>query len=95
MRSYEMVLILNPELAAEEVEAMQTKVTDIIAQNGGEFTEYDVWGKRRLAYEIKDCREGIYILAYFKGATETVKELDRVLKIQDSVLRHMIIRKDE
>lgn len=95
MRSYEMVLILNPELAAEDVEAVQTKVTDIITQTGGEFTEYDVWGKRRLAYEIKDCREGIYILAYFKGTSESVKELDRVLKINDSLLRHMIIRKDE
>jgi len=95
MRSYEMMFILSPELGSEEVEAAKSKVADIIAQNKGELVSFDVWGRRRLAYEIKDFREGLYMLTNFKGTTETVNELDRVLKISDGFLRHMIVRKEE
>lgn len=95
MRPYEMMFILSPELPAEGIEAAKSKVSDIIAQTSGEFEDFDVWGRRRLAYEIKDFREGLYVLAHFKGTTETVNELDRVLKITDSFLRHMIVRKGE
>lgn len=95
MRSYEMMFILNPELPTEGIEAAKTKVTDIISQFGGVFTQFDVWGKRRMAYEVKDYREGVYMLAYFDGTAETVNELDRVLKITDSFLRHMIVRKEQ
>ncbi|NLV15666.1 MAG: 30S ribosomal protein S6 [Syntrophomonadaceae bacterium] len=94
MRPYEMMFILTPELPTESIDAAKDRVADIITQTGGEFQEFDVWGKRRLAYEINDFREGIYILAYFNGTTETVNELDRVLKISDSFLRHMIVRKE-
>ncbi len=95
MHTYEMMFILNPELPAEGIEAAQNRVTEIISQTGGEFTDFDVWGKRRMAYEIKDYREGFYTLANFRGTSKTVDELDRVLKITDSILRHMIIRKDK
>ncbi|MGE5396404.1 MAG: 30S ribosomal protein S6 [Chitinophagales bacterium] len=95
MRSYEMMFILNPELPSEGIDAAKSRVQEIIAQTGGEFTEYDVWGKRRLAYEIKDYREGYYVLAYFNATATTVNELDRVLKITDDFLRHMIVRKDD
>ena len=95
MRSYEMMFILSPELAPEEVEAAKSKVADIIAQTEGELVDCDVWGRRRLAYEIKDFREGLYMLTHFKGTAETVNELDRVLKISDGFLRHMIVRKEE
>jgi small subunit ribosomal protein S6 len=89
------MFILNPELPAEDIDAAKAKVVDIITQNGGEFTDFDVWGKRRLAYEVKDYREGFYLLANFNGTSETVNELDRVLKITDNFLRHIIIRKDD
>ncbi len=95
MRSYEMMFILSPELGSEEVEAAKSKVADIIAQTKGELVNFDVWGRRRLAYEIKDFREGLYMLTHFKGTTETVNELDRVLKISDGFLRHMIVRREE
>lgn len=95
MRPYEMMFILSPELPSEGVEAAKSRVADIITQTNGEFEDFDVWGRRRLAYEIKDFREGLYLLAHFKGTTETVNELDRVLKITDGFLRHMIVRKEE
>ncbi|MGE5372966.1 MAG: 30S ribosomal protein S6 [Solirubrobacterales bacterium] len=95
MHAYEMMFILNPELPAEGIDAAKAKVTDLINQNSGVFQDFDVWGKRRLAYEVKDFREGIYVLANFEGTRETVNELERVLKITDAFLRHMIIRKGE
>jgi len=95
MRPYEMMFILSPELPSEGVEASKSRVADIIAQTKGELEDFEVWGRRRLAYEIKDFREGLYMLAHFKGTTETINELDRVLKITDDFLRHMIVRKEE
>jgi small subunit ribosomal protein S6 len=90
-----MMFILSPELPSEGVEAAKSRVADIIAQTKGELEDFEVWGRRRLAYEIKDFREGLYMLAHFKGTTETINELDRVLKITDDFLRHMIVRKEE
>ena len=89
------MFILSPELPSEGVEAAKSRVADIIAQTKGELEDFEVWGRRRLAYEIKDFREGLYMLAHFKGTTETINELDRVLKITDDFLRHMIVRKEE
>lgn len=95
MRSYEMVVILNPDLAPEGIEAVQNRISEIIGNTGGELLGFDMWGKRRMAYEIKDFREGIYFLTNFNGTGDTVKELDRVLKITDTVVRHMIVRKGD
>lgn len=94
MRNYEMVFILNPDLDEEKLSAAVEKVSNLINNNGGEVAKLDNWGKKRLAYEIKDLHEGYYYLVEFKGTPETAKELDRVLKISEEVLRFMIIRKD-
>lgn len=94
MRNYEMVFILNPDLDEEKLSAAVKKVSNLINNNGGEVAKLDNWGKKRLAYEIKDLHEGYYYLVEFKGTPETAKELDRVLKISEEVLRFMIIRKD-
>lgn len=95
MRPYEIMFILSPQLSPEEIEAAKEKVAGIISQNKGEFMGFDVWGRRRLAYEIDDFREGYYVVANFQGTSETVNELDRLLKISDGFLRHLIVRKGE
>lgn len=96
MRSYELMYILRPDLNAEAMEAARERVKAIVANNGGEFErEAEGWGKRRLAYEIKDFTEGFYVVCYFRGTPETVKELDRVMKISEDFLRHLILRLDE
>jgi small subunit ribosomal protein S6 len=95
MRDYEMVVIVKAGLEEEGTNAVVEKITNLITANGGELVGVDSWGKRRLAYEINDMREGVYFLVNFKGIPATAKELDRVLKITDEVLRFMIIRKDE
>lgn len=95
MRSYEMMYILKPDLAQEAMEAAQEKVNKIITDFGGEMVKTDSWGKRRLAYEIDDLTEGFYVLMHFNGTNETVAELDRVLKISEDFIRHLIVRLDE
>ncbi|MDD2211748.1 MAG: 30S ribosomal protein S6, partial [Clostridia bacterium] len=78
----------------EGVKAVVEKFSALINEHGGEVTTVDSWGKRRMAYEIKDFHEGYYYLVAFQGVPATAQELDRVLKITDEILRFMILRKD-
>ncbi|MZQ74760.1 MAG: 30S ribosomal protein S6 [Peptoclostridium sp.] len=93
-RSYELVYILKPNLDDEAKEAVFNKVKDLIAVNG-EISSVDTWGNRKLAYPIKKFNEGFYNLVNFTGGNDVISEIDRNLKIMDSVIRHMIVRKDE
>lgn len=95
MRSYELMFILKPELDEDAVNASIEKYTGIINNQGGVIESVDKWGKRRLAYEINKIREGIYVLVHFKGQPGAAQETERVLKLSDEVIRHMMIRKDE
>ncbi|MBC7075674.1 MAG: 30S ribosomal protein S6 [Syntrophomonadaceae bacterium] len=96
MRTYEMMFILKPDLAEEEIGDIKERLKKVIENFGGEFIEEaEGWGKKRLAYEIKDYLEGIYSVWSLKGKPETVQELDRVIKLSDKFLRHVIIRQDE
>jgi small subunit ribosomal protein S6 len=87
--------ILKPDLDEEKLTEVTTKYADLIKNNKGEVVSEDKWGKRRLAYEIQDYREGFYILVNFKGEANVPTELDRVMKISDEILRFMIINRDE
>ncbi|MBF7081390.1 30S ribosomal protein S6 [Desulfallas sp. Bu1-1] len=95
MRQYELVFIIRPDLEEEAVEAVIEKVKALAENNGAEVTKLDKWGKRRLAYEIKHVREGYYVVMNFKGEAAVAAELDRVLKITDEILRHIIVRDDD
>jgi small subunit ribosomal protein S6 len=90
MRKYEVMYILRPELEQEAVQSVVEKFQGIIS-NGGEITKHDLMGKRRLAYEIQKNRDGIYVLTHFNATPDVVKELDRVLKISDEVIRFLIV----
>jgi small subunit ribosomal protein S6 len=95
MRAYECLYIIKPDLDEEQTNAVMDKFKGLIENNGGEIAKLDKWGKRRLAYEIKHCREGYYVLMEFNGKPETVGELGRVFRITDEVLKHMTLRDDE
>ncbi|MGI5920369.1 MAG: 30S ribosomal protein S6 [Syntrophomonadaceae bacterium] len=96
MRTYEMMYVLKPDLAEEVLAETKDRLHKIIDNFGGEFVnEVEGWGKKRLAYRIEDYQEGIYTLWNFNGTPDTVQELDRVIKLSDKILRHIIIRKDE
>ncbi|MDO4178989.1 MAG: 30S ribosomal protein S6 [Phascolarctobacterium sp.] len=94
MRTYEVMYIVKP-VEEEAFDAVIAKFDSLITANGGNVEKTDRWGKKRLAYEIQDLAEGLYVLATFTAEPACVKELDRVMKITDEVLRHMIIRKGE
>jgi small subunit ribosomal protein S6 len=89
MRKYELMYIIRTDLEQEVVDATLAKIQGII-NNGGEITSHEVLGKRRLAYEINKYRDGIYVLVKFNATPEVVAELDRVIRITDEVLRHLI-----
>lgn len=92
MREYELMYIIKPDLDEEATNNVVEKYSQLIANNEGEVINIKPWGRRRLAYEIKDYKEGCYMLGLFKGTPATVKELDRIFKIDDAILRHMITR---
>ena len=95
MRNYELMFILKPDLAEEAIAEVKERLQGIIANFGGEFVEEVAgWGQKRMAYSIEDYQDGIYVLWNFKGVSETVAELDRVIKISDRILRHIIVRTD-
>ncbi len=94
MNSYETIFIVDATLEAEAVEAVKEKFTSLIAKNGT-VNNIDEWGKRRLAYEINDKTEGYYYLVDFTADGEFPKELDRQFRINENILRTIIIRKDE
>jgi small subunit ribosomal protein S6 len=94
LRKYEVVFVHRPDLDEEKSTALIERFKDLIETQGGEVLKIDKWGKRRLAYEVKDLREGVYIIAHMNAEPKVATELDRVFKITDDVLRHIIVRQD-
>ncbi len=95
MHKYELMYIISPTLDAEQTEAMVEKFKALIESNGGVIADLKKWGKRRLAYEINDLREGYYVVVNYQAAPTLAAELERVLKINEGILRSMIVRKDD
>jgi len=95
VRQYELVFIVKPDLDEEATDTLIGRIRGIVETNGAEVIKLEKWGKRRLAYEIKNYREGFYVIVNFKGDAAVADELDRVLKITENILRHMIVREDE
>ena len=95
MHNYELIFILQADLDEASLNTAVDNVETLIKNNGGEIAKIDRWGKRRLAYLVKDFTEGFYCIFHFTGTPATVAELDRVMKITDDILRHMIVKEDE
>ncbi|HEY8418236.1 MAG TPA: 30S ribosomal protein S6 [Limnochordales bacterium] len=92
MRPYEAMVVLEPGLGEEALEAALDRFVKAVTGQGGEVTHVDRWGRRRLAYEIAGHTEGYYVLLKFQGNPAAAIELDRILRITDGVLRHLIVR---
>lgn len=92
MRNYECMIILDPTLETEGIDNSINRFQEIIAKNGGKVENVSKWGRRRLAYKIGQNTEGFYVVLTLQGENQTVSELDRVLKITDEVIRHVIVR---
>lgn len=94
MNNYEVMFIIEAALDDEKKQAAIEMVKEIISADG-EVAKVDVWGNRKLAYPINKKNDGYYVVATFTASSELPKELDRRLKISDSIIRHIIINKDE
>ena len=94
MRKYETIFILHPSFDEEAVKANIEKFKGVIENGGGKIENVDFWGKRKLAYEINKVNEGFYTLINFESNPELPKELDRIFKISDGVIRHIIVKQE-
>jgi len=93
-RDYELALIINPEVSEEETRAILDRVEQIVATYGGQIVRVNQWGRRRLAYPIERHRDGFYVFIDMILTPETVIELERTLKVSETVLRHMTKKRD-
>ena len=95
MRQYELMIILDPELEERTVQPSLDKFLSVVTKDGGTVDKVDIWGRRRLAYEIAKHGEGIYAVVDVKAEPATVSELDRQLNLNESVLRTKVLRTDK
>lgn len=92
MRAYELMVILDPNLEERTVQPSLDTYLNVVRNDGGSIDNVDIWGRRRLAYEIDKNAEGIYAVVSLQAEPATVKELDRQLTLNESVLRTKVIR---
>ena len=93
MHEYEIMLLLDPDLAEEQANAVIQRIRDGVEGAGGKWDGHEPWGRRRLAFEIDHKGEAVYHLLLFTAPTETLDEIVRVLKITDGVVRHGAYRR--
>ena len=92
---YELMVILSPEIDERTVAPSLDKFLKVITNDGGSIDKVDIWGKRRLAYEIQKKTEGIYAVVNFTAASATTNELDRQLNLSELVMRTKVLRAEE
>jgi small subunit ribosomal protein S6 len=93
MTAYEILLMLDPELPEERQNEIVTRARELVERSDGTWNSHDVWGRRKLAYEIAHKAEGTYHLLTFDCEPETLDELSRILKITDGVMRHLAVHR--
>ena len=92
MRHYEIMIILEPETDERTIAQTLEKLLQVIPSNGGTVDKIDIWGKRRLAYDIKKKSEGFYVVVDMTTTPEIAQELDRQLGLNETVLRTKLLR---
>ncbi|WP_243292729.1 30S ribosomal protein S6 [Bacillus sp. FJAT-47783] len=95
MRKYEIMYIIRPNIEEEAKKALVERFNGILTENGAEITEVKEWGKRRLAYEINDFREGFYMILNVTSNNEAIDEFSRLARINEDILRHLVIKEEE
>jgi small subunit ribosomal protein S6 len=95
LRDYEALYIVRADLDDDKVQAVVQRVNTLIERSGGAVERTNLWGKRKLAYEVKHQKEGAYVLQDFRIDPQRIPELEAALKITEEVLRHLIVRKPE
>ena len=95
-REYETIYILRPDIDAETADKVGTRLADVVGREAGRLTKVELWGRRRLAYDIGKQRRGVYMYLKYLGTGRTVAEIERNLRLADSVLRYqtVLVRED-
>ena len=92
MREYELMVVLDPNLDDAAIEALNTRIQSLVTQRGGAVEGVDNWGRKRLAYPIGRYRDGVYILSRLQLPPNAASEIERALKLTESVIRHLLVR---
>ena len=95
MKAYELLFFVAPTISDEDRVAVMKRIETTIAEGAGKVDNVDEWGKRKLAYEINGLTDGDHTLVNFHADPQNVAELDRVLRINDAVVRHMIVKRED
>ncbi|MEV4899788.1 30S ribosomal protein S6 [Citricoccus sp. NPDC055426] len=95
MRAYELMVLVDPDVDERTVEPTLQKYLEVVTKDGGSVDKFDLWGRRRLSYEIQKKAEAIYAVINFTSSPETSKELDRLLGLNETILRTKITRPEE
>ena len=93
-RQYELVYIVTPEASEQEIADLHTQIEQIVQRFNGTLDKTENWGRRKLAYEIGRAREGTYVVETITGSGELMKEIDRRLRVTDTIIRHLVVRID-
>ncbi|MEC4676232.1 MAG: 30S ribosomal protein S6 [Nitrospirota bacterium] len=92
MDIYENIVILNAELPDEEINTAISRISDVVVKAGGEILKTDLWGRKKLAYEINKHSKGYYVLLIFKTPPATIKKLEELYKVFDPVIKFMVVK---
>jgi small subunit ribosomal protein S6 len=95
VRKYEIMYIIRPNMDEEARQALVERFNTILKENGAEITNVTDWGKRRLAYEIKKYRDGHYMIVNVVSEPKAVQEFDRLARISDDIIRHIVVKEEE
>lgn len=95
MRKYEIMYIIRPDIEEEAQKALIERFNKVLTDHGAEIEKVDELGKKRFAYQIKDYRDGYYVVVYFTSGQEAINEFDRQAKFSEDIIRHIIVRLDE
>ncbi|GGI95122.1 30S ribosomal protein S6 [Alicyclobacillus cellulosilyticus] len=95
MRQYEVMYVLRPDLEPEQIQELVNRYQSLVTEHGGKVDQVQEMGKRRLAYEIDHQREGYYVLMQFTANANFTQELERLLRIDDAVMRYLTVRLGE
>ncbi len=95
MRTYEVVFIAAPNTAEEDLNKLNSQLETIVADLGGKVVKTDVLGRKKLAYKIGKHDEGVYVVLYIEGTGHEIAEVERRLRVNDLVIRHLTVRTDE
>jgi small subunit ribosomal protein S6 len=94
MANYEVALIIRPELEDEAQQGLIEQLSALLTSKGGQVDNVETWGRRRLAYPIRNVNEGYYYFIQGQFPSEVLSELDRTVRLSEDVIRHMVIRQD-